>query len=117
MTTGATGLLMEASIGALWGEDPRYYRASEQALKARLLNLVKLTLLARNAKGELMPAYARYISVPTNSYVSNLWRPDSHATPERAAGRIPLAFVDRAIANTFSEFGPDLVRPFRKGRK
>src|SRR6185503_8822097 len=63
MSTGATGLMMEATLGALWGEDPRYYRAAGQPLKARLWNVAKLTVMARNMDGQLVPAYARYISV------------------------------------------------------
>jgi hypothetical protein len=117
MSTGATGLFMESTLGGLWGEDPRYHRTTGQPFKARLWNIAKLTVLARNVDGELMPAYARYMSVPANSYASNLWRADSHATASRAAGRIPLSFLDRMIANTFSEFWPDLMRPFHKTTK
>lgn len=117
MSTGATGLMMEATLGGLWGEDPRYYRATGQPMKARLWNVAKLTVMARNRDGELVPAYARYISIPANNYASNLWRPDSQATASAAAGRIPLAFMDRMIANTVSEFWPDLMRPFHKEKK
>jgi hypothetical protein len=117
MSTGATGLFMEAAIGSLWGEDPRYQRAAGQPLKARLWNVAKMTVMARNVNGELRPAYARYISISANSYASNLWRADSQATPSRAAGRIPVSLLDRMIANTFSEFAPDLMRPFHKQSK
>src|SRR5437870_11592005 len=107
---GATGLMMEASLGTIWGEDPRYYRAEGRPIKDRLLNVLTLTFLARNERGKLMPAYARYITVPANSYLSNAWRADSHATTPRAVNRIELSFVDRIIGNSFSEFWPDFKK-------
>ena len=107
---GATGILMEASIGVLWDEDPRYVRAAGQPLKSRLIHVAKMTFLARNRNGDLMPAYARYLSVPANSYMSNAWRADSEANSRKAALRIPMAFLSRAVGLTFAEFWPDATK-------
>ncbi|MEP7351739.1 MAG: hypothetical protein ABI824_00765 [Acidobacteriota bacterium] len=113
LSTGATGLLMESSIGAVWGEDPRYrHVASGSRVKARLWNAVKMSFMAKNAQGKTVPAYARYIAVPANSFASNAWRPDSQARAEEALRRIPLSFMDRIIANAVTEFLPDLMKPF-----
>jgi len=108
--SGATGTMMEASIGALWAEDPRYVRSAGQPLKHRMLNVVKQTFLARNREGDFMPAYARYISVPANSFMSNAWRADSEANARHATLRIPMSFLSRAIGNAFTEFWPDASR-------
>jgi len=116
MSTGATGIMLETGIGALWGEDPRYVRATGRPVKARMLNAVKMTFMAHNREGKIVPAYARYISVPANSFITNSWRADSHATVERATLRIPLSFVDRMIANFFSEFWPDMTKPLHRGK-
>ncbi len=43
----ATGNAMEATIGALWGEDPRYFRATGQSFKRRMRNVVVLTFAVR----------------------------------------------------------------------
>ena len=110
LASSATGTMMEASIGALWDEDPRYVRAAGQPLKKRLAHVAKMTVLARNRNGDLMPAYARYISVPANSYMTNAWRADSEADGRHAAIRIPMAFLSRAIGNTFTEFWPDATK-------
>jgi len=115
-STGATGLMLEAGIGAFFGEDPRYVRATGRPLKGRLSNIVKLTFMAYNRDGEIVPAYGRYIAIPTNSYLTNLWRPDSHATVEKGLYRIPLSFVDRLISNAVTEFWPDLTKPFHRGK-
>jgi hypothetical protein len=110
LANGATGTMMEASVGALWGEDPRYVRATGQPLGKRLGHVVKMTFIARNRSGDSMPAYARYISVPANSFMSNAWRPDSEADARHAAMRIPMAFLNRAIGNAFAEFWPDAAK-------
>ncbi len=107
---GATGSMLEASIGALWDEDPRYVRAAGQPFAKRLAHVAALTFLARDAHGRLMPAYARYISVPANSELSNAWRPDSETNAHHTLVRIPMSFLSRAIGNAFSEFWPDATK-------
>jgi len=62
----ATGNLMEASLGALWGEDPRYFRATGQSVKGRIKNVIVMTFMARQADGTMAPAYARYIGTSGN---------------------------------------------------
>ena len=54
-------MLMEAALGSLWGEDPRYFRADGQSFKGRMKNVIVMTFVARQADGTLAPAYARYI--------------------------------------------------------
>jgi len=48
--------------------------------------------------------------VPANSYMTNAWRADSEANGRHAALRIPMAFLSRAIGNTFTEFWPDATK-------
>jgi len=110
MASGATGTMMEATIGALWNEDPRYVRAEGQPFKKRLTHVAKMTFMARNRNGEMMPAYARYISVPANSFMTNAFRADSEANARDATIRIPMNFLSRAIGNAFTEFWPDATR-------
>lgn len=59
----ATSNAMEASLGMLWGEDPRYVRAAPGRFKTRVWNVVKMTFVAKNSLGENSPAFARYLSV------------------------------------------------------
>lgn len=118
LSTGATGLLTEAAIGALWNENPRYVRARGEPLRARFSNVFKQVILSKNFEGKYVPAYARYVSTASNHFLTNAWRPDSHATVGRAVTRIQLSFVDRIISNTLNEFGPDVARAVRlKGRR
>jgi len=70
----ATSNAMEAGLGALWGEDPRYVRNPLLPFKRRIDNVFLFSLMARNRHGQLMPAYARYIAIPGNNFLSNTWR-------------------------------------------
>ena len=68
LTVGGTSNVMEAGIGSLWGEDPRYFSAACHPFKARLRNVVTVTFLARQADGGSAPALRklpRIISCPT----------------------------------------------------
>jgi hypothetical protein len=105
---GATSQVLEASIGSIWGEDPRYVRASGQPFKTRIGHVAKMTFLATNRNGDFMPAYARYIAIPSTQFISNAWRPDSQATVNQALVRIPFGFLSTFTSSAFSEFWPDL---------
>lgn len=106
----ATGRSMEASLGSLWGENPRYLRSEGHALKSRFRHIVVSTFSAPREDGHYTPAYARLIAVPGSNFLSNTWRPDSTATTADAGKRIALAFVGRMAGNVFAEFWPDLKK-------
>jgi hypothetical protein len=116
LTGVSTGNAMEAGLGAIWGEDPRYFRTYHQPLKVRLLSVVIMTFLAHSRNGQLMPAYARYISTPGNNFLSNSWRPDSEANTRSALVRTVWGFVGLMGKNTFTEFWPDLQRHVSRGK-
>ena len=94
LTGIVTGNVMEASIGTLWREDPRYFRVPDQPFKARVRNIVRLTFVARRADGNFAPAYARYIAVSGNNFpLSNTWRVDSEANTHDAVLRTLEGFA------------------------
>jgi hypothetical protein len=97
---------MEAGLGAIWGEDPRYDRTEGGAFGSRLGHVVKMTFLARNRAGNTMPAYARFIAIPGGSFLANSWMPDSQATVGAAAVRTGMGFLGRLGENAFREFRP-----------
>lgn len=114
LTGRASSSLMEASVGSLWGEDPRYFRTSGQPFSNRINNVFRMTYLAHDRAGNEMPAYARYIAVPGSAFISNAWRPDSQTQLADALGRISFSLVSHVIGNAFSEFGPDIRKRFSK---
>lgn len=115
LTGVVTGNAMEASIGTLWGEDPRYFRLPNEPFKARVRNIIKLTFVARRADGSFSPAYARYIADSGNNFLSNEWRVDSEANNHDAVIRTLEGFAGRMASNAFEEFWPDVkTRVFHK---
>jgi hypothetical protein len=109
LAIGGTIHAMEAGVGALWGEDPRYFRAAGQPFKRRIGHIFKMAFVARDRTGQLHPAYARFIAVPSGLIVSNTWRPDSPITAGHVSWQIGTSFLNRIVSNTFSEFVPDLM--------
>ena len=59
LTGVVTGNMIEAGLGAIWGEDPRYFRSSDHGFRSRMKYVVKTTFLAPDRSGRWRPAYAR----------------------------------------------------------
>lgn len=107
LTGVSTGNAMEAGLGAIWGEDPRYFQSKDRTIKARIGNAVLMTFAARQRDGHWGPAYARFVATPGNNFLSNTWRADSEANSHDAALRTLWGFLGRMGGNAFQEFWPD----------
>ncbi len=103
-----TSNFMEAELGTLWGEDPRYRRAGKGSMKTRAFYAVKTAFIAYDRNGRPMPAYARYAAISGSNVLGNTWRPDSQRTASETTSRIALGFLGRIVSNTFAEFWPDI---------
>jgi hypothetical protein len=113
LSQSATSNVMEAGLGAFWGEDPRYFQSYSQPFKRRVKNVVLSTFLTHNRNGQFMPAYARFIAIPGSKFLSNTWRADSEANTSQALQRTAWGFVGEMGKNAFLEFWPDLHRRTR----
>ena len=116
LTGVATSNAMEASLGALWDEDPRYFRTEGQPFGGRIKHVIKLTFAAYSSDGSLKPAYGRHIGNFGSSYLSNTWRTHSEASGQDAFVRGIMGIVGRMSGNAFLEFWPD-VKQRLFGRK
>ncbi|HEX5315630.1 MAG TPA: hypothetical protein VFX22_03180, partial [Candidatus Kapabacteria bacterium] len=101
---------MEAGLGAFWGEDPRYFRDPGDSIGIRIGHAMKFTFMAYDRRGNVMPAYARYVAIPGNNFLSNTWRADSEANSRSAAVRTVYGVLGRMGGNAFAEFWPDLQK-------
>jgi hypothetical protein len=111
VSTNAVSNAMEAGLGAIWGEDPRYWRdGAGVSLKSRLGHVVKWTVAAPDRNGALRPAYARFIALSGSSFASNAWREPSDTDSEHSLRRIGLGLLGRMGSNAFNEFWPDVKR-------
>jgi hypothetical protein len=116
LTGISVGNAMEAGLGAIWGEDPRYFRAAGQPFGQRVKNVVSLTFKAYRTDGDRHLAYARYAADVGNNFLSNTWRVPSESDWQHAIVRSAYGIGGRALSNTFQEFWPDVVRLVRPSR-
>lgn len=113
LTGVSTGNAMEASMGSIWGEDPRYFHTVHAPFGDRVKNVVDLTFRAYRPDGERHLAWARFIGTFGNNFLSNTWREPSESDWQHALLRSGEGFAARAISNAFSEFVPVLWRSIR----
>lgn len=106
LSTIGTSNLMEAGLGAIWDEDPRYHRSPEKSTKGRLRHALKMTVLAERSDGSSRPAYARYIAYAGSNAISDIWRPDSQQTAGNTLERVGFRFGGRLFGNLWVEFWP-----------
>lgn len=115
LTGISTGNAMEAGLGSLWGEDPRYFHGKGN-VKARIRNVIFTTFTAPRPNGHMAPAYARYVAITGNNFLSNAWRADSEADTSDALIRTLLGFAGRMGSNAFQEFWPEVTKRVFHGK-
>lgn len=108
LTGVSTGNAIEASVGMLWKEDPRYYQSPDREFMGRVRHAADLTFRARGADGELHPAFARYVGNVGNNFLSNTWRVESESSVESALTRTFVGFAGKFASNLFEEFWPSV---------
>ncbi len=110
MTRSVAGNAFTASAAYFLREDPRYFRVPDRPFKARVGNVLRLTVAARGGHGGFGPAYARYMAIVGNNLISNSWRPHSEANTHDALLRSSEGFGGLLAGNAFEEFWPDVKK-------
>jgi hypothetical protein len=104
----ATSNTMEASLGAIWHENPRYKPEPEKSFGGRVGSVVYQTFFTRRADGNFEPAYARFMAIPGSNFLSNTWRANSEADSAHALERTGYGFAGAMGSNAFHEFWPSV---------
>jgi len=115
LTGVSTGNAIEASLGMVWGEDPRYFESPNRNFWARVSHAADLTFRTRRSDGNLHPAFARYTGNVGNNFLSNTWRVDSESSVSSALTRSAVGFAGKFGSNLFEEFWPTVLAKL-KGR-
>lgn len=105
---------LEAGLGALWGEDPRYIPSGRRGIWPRARYAMKTAFVARRADGRLRPAWGRYAGNVVNNLIENTWLPPSATTPGQTVSRSVLGLLSRLGGNAWEEFWPDVRRRLKK---
>jgi hypothetical protein len=106
---------IEASLGLLWGEDPRATPSGRDGFGSRLGFAMRTVVLAPRPDGHLAPAWGRYAGAVGSNVVKNAWLPSSLTTPKETTRRVAAGLLGRLAMNLWEEFGPDLRRRFTRG--
>jgi hypothetical protein len=104
----------ETSIGAIWKEDPRYFRLGQGPVRARLNQTFKQTFLSRYGDGQYRFGAAKAIGITGAAFANKLWVPQSIASNSDCAVRIGASYAGRFLSNLMREFSPDLRKMFKK---
>jgi hypothetical protein len=101
---------IEAGLGALWSEEPRYVRSGRHGVIPRFQYAVSAVVLTQRRDGHLAPAWGRYAGNVFNNVIENAWLPPSQHALGATAARVGAGFVGRFATNLWEEFGPDVRR-------
>jgi hypothetical protein len=110
----ATSNAIEAGVGKLWGEDPRYVHSIEGGAVPRLRHAAAMVFIAPRSDGHRAPAYARYTGIVGNNFISNAWRPESENGVGAALTRSAFGFLGKFASNVIAEFWQDIRQKVRK---
>lgn len=108
---------LEAGLGSIWGEEPRYIRSGQRGVWPRARYAMKTVFLTQRRDGHLAPAWGRVIGNTVNNVIENTYLPASATTTEQTLYRTGSGFLGRLGGNMFSEFWPDLVRRLHRKQK
>jgi hypothetical protein len=108
LTGISTGNAMEAALGSIWGEDPRYFRSPQRGFGTRVRYVLWSSFMAPHRDGSWHPAYARYIGNVGNNVLSNTWRAHSESNASATALRCLFGIIGEMSGNAFNEFWPDV---------
>ncbi len=115
LTGVSTGNAIEATLGAAWGEDPRYFRSTEPGVWNRVKHSIKYSFYTKRPGGSLKFAYARLAGNVGNNFLANTWRVESESSAGDAGLRVLWGVLGKMGGNTFDEFWPDIQsRIFRR---
>ena len=105
---------IEAGLGALWGEDPRYIPSARKGFWPRVRYALKTSVLAQGRDGRLHPAWGRYVGNTLNNVIENAWLPPSQTTVGQTAFRSAGGIVTRMGGNLWDEFWPSVAEHLKK---
>ena len=110
----ALSTTLEAGVGALWGEEPRYIASHRRGIWARARYSMKTVVVAHRPDGRLRPAWGRYVGNTMNNVIENAWLPPSATTPRATIVRSASGLFNRLAGNLYEEFGPDVQRMLQR---
>ena len=76
---------IEAGLGSLWSEDPRYTRLGHGGIARRFARHRRTVFVAPRKDGAMAPAWARYAGNTVNNVIEDVWQPPSQRSWQATA--------------------------------
>lgn len=105
---------IEFGVGALIGEDPRYFPSTNKAFWARVGHAVKASFFGHVEGGGERFAFARFAGAYGSAALSNLWLPSGSGGLGHTFGKGTKSIGEDIGSNLFKEFWPDIKHKFLK---
>ena len=98
-------------VGALRGEDPRYFLSGQTRISARIKSALAQTFVVHTDHGGRTVAIGRVAGAFGGGFVSRTWKPEEGHGIIRSgvqSGAISLSYG--AVSNVIREFWPDIKK-------
>lgn len=110
--------VIEAALGSVWGEDPRYLRSPERGPRRRLRHALANVFSTPRRSGRRQFGWARLVAQVGNNVIATSWLPESYRTWGATTRRVLVGYFGQLAGNLFDEFWPDIRRyVFERSRK
>jgi hypothetical protein len=101
---------VEFGVGALIGEDPRYFRSNKLGFWGRVGHAASSAFVARVDGGGTRFAYARFAGAYGGAAIANAWYPERVRGPGYTLARGTYSIGGEIVGNLWREFWPDIKR-------
>jgi hypothetical protein len=101
---------IEFSVGALIGEDPRYFRSKSPAFWGRIGHAAGSAFVSPVEGGGRRVAFARFSGAYGGAWISNAWYPERLHSPGAVLRRGSYSLGGEILGNLWREFWPDVRR-------
>lgn len=108
---------IELGVGALLGEDPRYFRSNRNGVWSRTRYALRHTFIVAGNGGEERFAISRMTGHYGSAWIANTWLPARLTGPGDVILRGTISIGWDAARNLFSEFWPDIRRKLPGSRR
>jgi len=95
-------------VGALRGEDPRYFPSGQSSTSARIGSALAQTFVVHTDQGGRTVAIGRIAGAFGGGFVSRTWQPEGHGIIWPGFQRGAMSLTSGAVSNIIREFWPDV---------
>ena len=101
-------------VGALRGEDPRYFPSGQSGISARIGNALAQTFVAHTDQGGRTMAIGRVAGAFGGGFVSRTWQPEGHGIIRSGLRSGAMSLTSGAVSNIIREYWPDMKKRLHK---